>query len=78
MSDTHAMHRKMERFLSYNPDNEIRSDTGAVLDEKERALEIRRYNRNYHFEDSKEIGINRINWDKKTDKIFMCKSRGRK
>lgn len=45
MPNIHAMHRRMENFLGYNPDNEIRPDTKGALYSEVQESEWRRRNR---------------------------------
>lgn len=87
MPDIHAMHRKMERFLGYNPDNEIRPDTVGALDSEVQESEWRMRNRqgviNYDkIKDKSEnpqfLGICRVNFEKQIIKEFYYKHRGRK
>lgn len=91
MSETSRIIRKFERFLSgrngyYNNCTEIRPDGGAILDEKEKALEARRYkkiNRTYG-DLIQDIGEHKItaqsvyNHKTKKDTMYGFRSRGNK
>lgn len=58
MSNIHAIHRRMENFLGYNPDNEIRPDTKGASYSEVQESEWRRRNRlrnnNYKFKNEEE------------------------
>ncbi len=88
MSERSRIIRKFERFLSgqngyYNNVTEIRPDTGAVLDEKERAEELRRYRKksNYDFNswlESPFAGFSYVGKKTGKDRFYLFRSRGKK
>lgn len=85
MGEINSAIRRFERFLSnhggyYNNCTEVRSDTkGALSDEIQMSENRRRYQKvAVNENETIPIGIFLYDFDKKTEKFFRYKSRGKK
>jgi hypothetical protein len=77
MSNASRRNRKMERFLGYNPDNEPRMDTGEILSDRERSDYLNREDReSFNQKNSEKIGEFIYDFENKTEKFFIYRSRG--